>query len=67
MSWTNIPKPTNGTYTKIAKPTNGTWTSIAKPGANLTIRGGMATGLIMPPTYAVTRTIDLWTKIPKPT
>lgn len=46
------------------------WTMVAKPtgGTTITIRVGMATGLIMPPTYAVERTINSsnWIKVPKP-
>jgi hypothetical protein len=48
------------------------WTMVPKPvGGNqqITIQVGMATGLIMPPTYSVARTFDIssqWTKVPKP-
>ena len=47
------------------------WTGIAKPigATSFTRSAGMATGLIMSPTYSTTITItsDLWTKIAKPT
>lgn len=67
-TWTNIPKPSAQIYTKLAKPTNG-----------YVLRVGMATGLLCPPTYAITRTFgntytnipkpinNSWTSIPKPT
>ncbi len=46
------------------------WTDILKPsgGGGGTILIGMATGLIMPPTYSTSHTIasDSWTKINKP-
>lgn len=47
------------------------YTNVAKPAdtSSSTIRVGMATGLIMPPTYstAKTVTIDKWTRVSKPT
>lgn len=43
------------------------WTDVSRPNAKI-IRVGMATGLIMPPTYAVEREIgSQWTKVPKAT
>lgn len=42
------------------------WTDIAKPTGLGTIKPGMATGLIMPPTYSTGHEIDPWIKIPKP-
>lgn len=67
-SWTNVSKPGAQSYTGVAKPTLG-----------FALRAGMATGLICPPTYAVTRTFGIiytniskpsagsWTNISKPT
>ena len=46
------------------------WTKVAKPtgGGVITIRAGMATGLLIPLTYATDHTIfaDDWTRINKP-
>lgn len=50
------------------------WTDIAKPSVisgTVTILPGMATGLIMPPTYATQYVFDIgndpWTRVNKPT
>ncbi len=47
------------------------WTDVAKPigEGTITIMSGMATGLIMPPTYTTSHTItsSRWTKVHKPT
>lgn len=43
------------------------WTKVAKPTGGILISPGMATGLIMPPTYAIQRGADTWTRVPKPT
>lgn len=50
------------------------WTMLAKPvgggSSSVTITVGMATGLVMPLTYATEYVIqgesDIWTKVPKP-
>lgn len=43
------------------------WTDVPKPTGYILLRAGMATGLIMPPTYAGnTVTDDPWVKVPKP-
>lgn len=46
---------------------SASWTNVPKPSDGLISVPGMATGLIMPPTYA-SREIDTpaWTKVPKP-
>lgn len=72
MSWVSASFSWAGgavVYTNIAKPTTLFWTNLSKPSAGYyTIRAGMATGLIMPPTYAVTRTVGAgaWTNVSKP-
>ncbi len=52
------------------------WTNVVKPSViaatSASILAGMATGLICPPTYAITRSIvvpatDNWTNVNKPT
>lgn len=43
------------------------WTDVAKPTGSLIIPSGTATGLIMPPTYALQRPVDSWTRVSKPT
>lgn len=45
------------------------WTPIAKPIGESTILVGMATGLLMPPTYATSHRVgaNQWTRIAKPT
>lgn len=54
--WTNISKPSGLDYTNIDKPTLG-----------FTIAKGMATGLLISPTYATAHTNGIqWTKINKP-
>ena len=68
MSWTNIPKPNTQTYSNLSKPSAQSYTNIPKPTLGYTIRAGMATGLLMPLTYATTVTIGKsWTNINKPT
>jgi hypothetical protein len=45
------------------------WTEVAKPtNSSFTIRAGMATGLVMPITYATNYTFNSssWTQVPKP-
>lgn len=42
------------------------WTDILKPVGSFVLRVGMATGLIMPPTYSEEYGGDSWTKINKP-
>lgn len=44
------------------------WTDVAKPIGYVTLRAGMATGLLMPLTYATGMvTDDPWMKVAKPT
>ncbi len=44
------------------------YTKIPKPAGGKTITAGMATGLLMPPTYSEDMTVgDIWTKINKAT
>lgn len=44
------------------------YTNVPKPAGGVTIAVGMATGLVMPPTYATSHVVgDKWTKIPKAT
>lgn len=42
------------------------WTDIPKPTGSGLIRAGMATGLLMPLTYAREYSIDSWVKVNKP-
>lgn len=46
------------------------WIDVAKPSGTttFTLQAGMATGLIMPPTYSTTQTIsqDQWNRVAKP-
>lgn len=44
------------------------WTDVPKPTGSGVLKAGMATGLIMPPTYSTSRqTNSQWTKVSKPT
>lgn len=43
------------------------WTNIAKPTGNRVLLPGMATGLIMPPTYTREHSFDKWVRVSKPT
>lgn len=43
------------------------WTNVPKPTGNNVILAGMATGLIMPPTYTRQVGVDPWTRVNKPT
>lgn len=43
------------------------WTDVAKPTNGGFIQAGMATGLIMPPTYSRQMATVGWTKVSKPT
>ena len=72
MQWFNALFPWSGNavvYTDLAKPTTLAWTDLAKPSAGFTtIRAGMITGLMIPLTYAVNRTVGsgAWTDVAKP-
>jgi hypothetical protein len=43
------------------------WSTVAKPTGTFTTTPGMATGLIMSPTYLQKTTETAWTLVPKPT
>lgn len=67
--YTDIPKPTASSYTNVGKPVTPTnYTNLTKPTLGYTILKGMATGLLTPPTYSVTRNFgNSYTNISKPT
>jgi hypothetical protein len=54
-------------YTNVAKPTGTSYTKTSKPGKGFTMSAGMATGLIISPTYAITRNFGSpYIKLEKP-
>lgn len=68
--YTNISKPAGASYTNVSKPAGASYTNIAKPGKVSVIRRGMATGLIIPLTYAkeyIAGSQGLYVEVSKPT
>lgn len=59
------------TYDDINTFYNGTnfnmWTDVPKPTGGNSRKAGMATGLIIPPTYSTGHVAETWIKVAKPT